>query len=50
MGAKVSEADVKKLLNGEKIKKMFTWKNGNSSDAFLVVKDGRTEFEFPERD
>lgn len=49
MSANISENDVKKLLNGEKIKKNFTWKNGNKSEAFLVVKDGRTEFEFPDR-
>ena len=46
MGAKITDADFKKLLKGETIKKKFTWKSGKQSEAGLKLVNGKTEFVF----
>lgn len=46
MGAKITDADFKKLLKGETIKKKFTWKSGKQGEAGLKMTNGKTEFVF----
>ena len=46
MGAKITDADFKKLLKGETIKKKFTWKSGKQGEAGLKLVNGKTEFVF----
>lgn len=46
MGAKITDADFKKLLKGETIKKKFTWKSGKQSEAGLKLVNGKPEFVF----
>lgn len=46
MGAKITEADMKKLLTGKSIKKEFTWKSGKKSEANLLLENGKPKFDF----
>lgn len=45
-GAKITEADFKKLTSGKQIKKTFTWKSGKSSEATLKLENHKYKFEF----
>lgn len=48
LGANISTKDIKELLTKGQIKKTFNWKNGKSSEAYLVLEDGHTAFKFEE--
>lgn len=45
-GSKLTEKDVKTLMDKKKIRKKFTWKSGKSGEANLIVKNGKVEFDF----
>lgn len=45
-GAKFSEKDMIKLINGGSVKKEFTWKNGKSSENTCHLEDNKLKFDF----
>lgn len=45
-GAKLSENDVSKLLNGKRVKKKMKSKAGKEFEAYLVYRNDKIEFEF----
>ena len=46
LGAKITEDDVKKLLQGEIIRKEFTWKSGKTGEAGLKLNNDKNGTDF----